>query len=689
MKLHHYFAVVLVFMFTGVLSGYAQQTAEQIYQSGLYKEEIEGQLDAAIKIFETIIKQYPDNRSVAAKTQLHIGLCYEKLGNAEARKAYERVLRDYADQAEPTRLARERLSALTAGGGRNKGRTELAMHRIWVSGENQIVGISSDGRYVIFNLSESGDLWLRDLQTDEQRQITHEASKAEWTFAAGAATISPDGKQIVYGWQNKSNGELRLSAIDGSSMRMLHNGQDGRRLFASNWMPDNRSILVISYDIKGQTYWLQIISLSENTIRNVGQPDREYIMWVCLSPDGRQIAYSRNNDIYIYDVATEKETVFVQNPAVEAVAGWTPDGSGIVFVSNRSGTHDLYLLGIENGKPRGDLQLLRQDFGANAGGFLTRDGRLLRAEVTLTYDSFIVPVDEQTGKPTGKPSQIDPVFSAITNPMWSPDGKLLYYYRTKGLRSWEEGVLVVSSEATGETREITHKTNLLAYNLPIMSPDGKRFLCTSRTSDFMRGDIYTINVETGDTSLIVKLPKENTSGTSVSPCQNWSPDGKAIYYNVRSPEKSEEFIIRRKDLMTGEEKDVYRGMHTRDMKLSPDGTRFVYFRNDSPSKSYVLGVLDIKSGKELVLWQVPEADTPGGISEPNWTPDGKYILATRNLNQGSELWRLPAAGGPGEKLYSSPMKSTRFTMHPSGDRMAFTQYSWNYELWALENFLPK
>ena len=132
-------------------------------------------------------------------------------------------------------------------------------------------------------------------------------------------------------------------------------------------------------------------------------------------------------------------------------------------------------------------------------------------------------------------------------------------------------------------------------------------------------------------------------------CQD---DRGARVCKVRSFEESEEFIIRRKDLTTGEEKDVHRGIHTRDMKISPDGTRFVYFRNDRPTKSYVLGILDIQSGKELELWRVPEAD--GGISGPTWAPDGRHVLVARRPRQGAELWRFPAAGGPGERLHFSP-----------------------------------
>lgn len=92
MKSHQFIVFVLVFAFVLALTGYGQQTAEQLYQSALYKEEIEGELDSAIKVYQTIFKQYPENRPVAAKTQMHIGLCYEELGNAKARKAYDRVV---------------------------------------------------------------------------------------------------------------------------------------------------------------------------------------------------------------------------------------------------------------------------------------------------------------------------------------------------------------------------------------------------------------------------------------------------------------------------------------------------------------------------------------------------------------------------------------------------------------------
>jgi hypothetical protein len=348
-------------------------TAEELLGAALHQEEVEGNLERAIATYKKVLAEAGGNRALAARALVQIGQCYEKLGSAEARKAYERVLREYADQPESSKVARERLSALTAGGGGATGRTEVAMRRIWAAGENWPIGGSPDGRYVAFKASDSGDLWLRDMQSGGQRRITREASWLEGSYAGWAAMISPDGKLIVYDWWVRNCGELRLSALDGSSMRVLRGCHAGESIHARAWMPDSRRILAVSYDPKDQTWRRHMISLPDGAIRDIGQPER-FVLWGYPSPDGRHIAYNLKDDIFVYDTATEQDSVLVQNPARDSMVGWTPDGSGIVFVSDRSGTRDLYLLGIENGRPRGDPELLRRDFGANPNLYLTPDG---------------------------------------------------------------------------------------------------------------------------------------------------------------------------------------------------------------------------------------------------------------------------------------------------------------------------
>jgi Tol biopolymer transport system component len=366
------------------------------------------------------------------------------------------------------------------------------------------------------------------------------------------------------------------------------------------------------------------------------------------------------------------------------MVGWNPDGSGIMFISNRLGSPDLYLLRIRNGRPLGEPQLLRRDLGDPMYLDVTHDGRLFKMERKGTYDSYILPVDEQTGKLTGSPSLVDQNYPGTLFPEWSYDGKLLYYTIYKGTSNNRSQVLIIHSEETGQTREITPKPQLPFWHTPILSPDGLRFTITG-TDQKGNSGVFSIDSESGNVS---QLATDTAENGPTDP--NWSPDGKAIYYKVLSLEKSEGFIIRNKDLKTNEEKDVKRGIYYREMKISPDGTRFVYFINDKPTKSYALCILDIQSGKELELWRVSGTDYPGGISGPAWTPDGKYIMVVgSSFTQGTDLWRFPVTGGPGEKIYSTIETTWGFVMHPSGKRMAFSQSKDNWELWVMENFLQK
>ena len=138
------------------------EQAEVLMQAAHQKQLVEGQLDEAIQLYRRIVQEHAGSRAVAAKALLEMGLCYEKLGNTEARKAYERLLRDYGDQNEAAAQARARLAAISskvASGG-----SEMVTRRVWAGSGEYIGGsLSPDGRYLSCVDWATGDLALRDL----------------------------------------------------------------------------------------------------------------------------------------------------------------------------------------------------------------------------------------------------------------------------------------------------------------------------------------------------------------------------------------------------------------------------------------------------------------------------------------------------------------------------------------------
>ena len=114
------------------------------------------------------------DRAVAAKALLRLGECYEKLGDAEARKAYERLVKEFADQKEQARDAQARLAAM---GGKQQ-ETGIVARQIAKIGDRNFPGVlSRDGRYTAFTLPRG--VFLRDMVSGEERQLVQRTNPQE------------------------------------------------------------------------------------------------------------------------------------------------------------------------------------------------------------------------------------------------------------------------------------------------------------------------------------------------------------------------------------------------------------------------------------------------------------------------------------------------------------------------------
>jgi ankyrin repeat protein len=99
------------------LAAAATNDVATLVQRGLFEEEANHQLDAAIRNYREAIEQFDHDRPLAATAIFRLGECYRKQGKTnEASAQYERIVREFPDQTQLAQLSQGCLPAPAAGG---------------------------------------------------------------------------------------------------------------------------------------------------------------------------------------------------------------------------------------------------------------------------------------------------------------------------------------------------------------------------------------------------------------------------------------------------------------------------------------------------------------------------------------------------------------------------------------------
>lgn len=92
--------------------------------------------------------------------------------------------------------------------------------------------------------------------------------------------------------------------------------------------------------------------------------------WPTLTPDGRQIVYHSDGDIWIMNVDGSDKQQLTTDPAGDYESSVSPDGTRILFTSNRSGDDDVWIMNIDGS----DQRNLTNHPAADAWPFFSADG---------------------------------------------------------------------------------------------------------------------------------------------------------------------------------------------------------------------------------------------------------------------------------------------------------------------------
>ena len=439
---------------------------------------------------------------------------------------------------------------------------------------------SHDGTRIAFSsdrgAQSSGgtyDIWLLDMRTSRLQQLTRDASNDEMP------SWSPDDSEVAFASSgNNQSGIFAVSVTTGAERQLRANGD------APSWGPGGQLVHHITADgtsrlMLGDTvvsggnvspfrpawaspsrfYYVSDGHIHWHTLERPGsvpsgalivtggmiqftatlpiqraaytrkardfdsRAERPVVGIVSpqVSPDGSAILFAALGDIWIRRSNVPER--LTQGTSMETDPAWSPDGTQIVYASDRGGVLNLWLRDLASGSEQ-QLTRLRNPVTNPAWSrdgkriaFLEIDGQWRRAAVSV--------LDVASGEVT----RIHPPSFGPGAPSWSPDGRYVAIaavmpYSTRFREGINQILLLPTTPGARGTRWIapTHHAGIdsRAGAGPVWSPDGKSIA-------FVQGGLLSILPvdENGDAA---GPPRTITREIAHAP--SWTGDARRIVY---------------------------------------------------------------------------------------------------------------------------------------------------------------
>jgi tricorn protease len=390
------------------------------------------------------------------------------------------------------------------------------------SADDLVTGWSPDGQHVLFTSSRGTDFPNRSevyrvpMKGGRAVAITqHEGREGVY---------SPKGDQIAYvrgpgtwyrkGYRGSANDDIWICQADGSDPKQIthFNGQD----HSPSWSPDGKFIYYVSEyhgtpanvvrqslnnpkgepeqltfhkdegvrraRLSGNGQWLVyecgpdlwVLCIKDGTFRKlaieVNADDKTNLEKIVtftaeatefsLSHDESHMVFVVHGELFLMKASGGKAKRLTDNPAYDHAAGWSPDGKKIVFLSDRGGHEDIYLL--ESDDPdHAELHLanhfkvkqLTKTPELEEGVNFSPDGK----RITFVRSGQLVSIDANGGD-----EKILVKDGMVIDYEWSPDGQWICYSRMDG--SFASEMYIIPSGGATAADPARNVTRFATFN---------------------------------------------------------------------------------------------------------------------------------------------------------------------------------------------------------------------------------
>ncbi len=414
--------------------------------------------------------------------------------------------------------------------------------------------------------------------------------------------------------------------------------------------------------------------------------------WMSLDihPDGTRLVFDLLGDLYVLPLAGGRATRITEGLPYDVQPRWSPDGTRILFTSDRGGGDNLWTCAPDGSDARAITKETFRLFSCGAwhpsGTYVVGRKHFTSRRSIGAGEMWLVHVPE--GGEGVRLTERKNEQQDAGQPCFSPDGRYLYWCEDmSGGESFEynkdpHGVIYVVRRMdmdTGEVRDLIRRPGGAAT--PQVSPDGTRLAYVRRVRSKSVLSLY--DLETGEVrDLFDGLSLDQQESWAIFgpyPHFDWTPDGNEIVIWGQGR-------LNRVRVDTGAAQEIPFEAHV-SQRLLPlrrieheaapaqvdvKVLRWPQLTDDGRTAVFqALGVLwrrDIASGSTARL-TMQESEFEFA---PWLTPDGQAVVYTTWSDvQGGRVRRVALAGGEPETLVSWPGHYASAALSPDGKEVVF------------------
>jgi serine/threonine protein kinase/Tol biopolymer transport system component len=527
--------------------------------------------------------------------------------------------------------------------------------------------ISPDGKFLARAVQEGGKISLR------LRQVSSTGEKEivpAFDGVIGGVTFARDGNSIYYAAQSDPNvpPELRRVSILGGDSQKLVGDVNG----AATLSPDGKQLAFVRFDPKTKAYSLVVADEGGGGERVIAarQPPI-YVKNIAWSPDGKLIACvvsGTDKDGYYTNVEGISVADGSSRPISAArwrVIGsieWLPDGSGLLLTgrdraSLPSTPEQIWFVPSEGGEAR----RVTNDTNYYTVVSITADARTLLAGLhSETGQIWIAPGgDSAHARQITSATRDKPVGLS-----WTPDGRIVYDSEASG----NMDVWAMNADGTAP-RQLTFDP--LSDLFPAATTNGRYVIFL--TNRAVGWSVWRMNADGSDARELV--PNVNQEPPLSSPDSRW------VFY--KNNDETGKLVVWKVSIDGGEparvlDKDLW------SPAVSPDGKWLAGFYAEPESNAPLkLVVASLEGAAPARTLDVPK-ETDGPVV---WSPDGQaldYVITTAGVEN---VWRQPLAGGKPTQLtkWAGDEVSNLAWSH-DGKQLAVVRTAKSTDILLMQNF---